>query len=126
MFRRLGRKSLVVALIAMLSAHWAFLQTIAWTGMIVCYSEHASLKVALRETFDGKHPCPLCRAIAAAKKSQKKSEFTAQTQKLEFPPTKETIVVIAPSQFQFLPQFDCFADSFIQKPPVPPPRGFFI
>ena len=57
--------------------HWVALQTVAWAGMIVSYSEKAPLKTALAETFDGKHPCPLCKAIAAGKKSEKKSEFTA-------------------------------------------------
>ena len=68
--------------------HWVALQTVAWAGMIVSYSEKAPLKTALAETFDGKYPCPLCKAIAAGKKSEKKSEFTAQTQNWNFRPRK--------------------------------------
>lgn len=106
--------------------HWVALQTVAWAGMIVSYSEKAPLKTALAETFDGKHPCPLCKAIAAGKKSEKKGEFTAPTPKLEFPPAQENPVLIAPWDFQLLPQANFFADSLAQRPPTPPPRGFFV
>ena len=88
--------------------HWVALQTVAWAGMIVSYSEKAPLKTALAETFDGKHPCPLCKAIAAGKKSEKKNEFTAPMPKLEFPPAQENPVLIAPSNFQLLPQANFF------------------
>ncbi|MGA9780236.1 MAG: hypothetical protein ACLPRE_09220 [Limisphaerales bacterium] len=126
MIVRLGKWVVVAMLVVSTGIHWVALQTVAWAGMIVSYSEKAPLKTALAETFDGKHPCPLCRAIAAAKKSEKKNEFTLQTQKLEFPPAKENPVLIAPSDFQLLPQANFFADSLMQKPPTPPPRGFFV
>ena len=85
-----------------------------------------SLSESVTCTFDGKHPCCLCKAIAAAKKSEKKNEFTLELMKLEFPPVPENFVIIAPSQFQLLPQVDSFADSLTEKPPTPPPRGFLV
>lgn len=84
-----------------------------------------SLSESVARTFDGRHPCPICKAIAAAKKSEKKSEFALQMQKLEFPPFKESFIFAAPSQFQLLPQANAFANLFVQEPPVPPPRGLF-
>jgi hypothetical protein len=125
-FVRFGKIFVVFALVATLGAHWALLQSVAWAGMMASYSERSTFKVALEKTFDGKHPCCLCKAIAAAKKSEKKNEFALQTQKLEFPPFKENVVLIAPSQFELLPQKNSFAESFLQKPPTPPPRGFFV
>jgi hypothetical protein len=80
----------------------------------------------MARTFDGQYPCPICRAIAAARQSEKKSEFTAQVQKLEFPPVRENFVLIAPSQFQLLPVANAFAESFNRQPLTPPPRGFFV
>ena len=79
----------MVALIAATGAHWALLQSVAWTTMLADNLRTHSLSESVARTFDGKYPCPLCKAIAAAKKSEKKSEFTLQTQKLEFPPIKE-------------------------------------
>ena len=85
-----------------------------------------SLSESVARTFDGKYPCPICKAIATAKKSGKKTEFTLQIQKLEFPPAKENPVLIAPADFQLLPQANTSADSLVQEPPTPPPREFFV
>jgi hypothetical protein len=123
---RLGKFFVVFTLVTMLGGQWTMLQSIAWVGMIANYSENGTFKEALVKTFDGKHPCCLCKAIAAGKKSEKKNEFTMQMQKLEFPPAKENFVLIAPSQFHLFPLVNSFADSLIQKPPTPPPRGLFV
>jgi hypothetical protein len=125
-FVRLGKIFVIVALIATTGMHWAVLQSVAWTTMLADNLRTRSLSESVLRTFDGKYPCPICKAIAAAKKSEKKSEFTLQTQKLEFPPTKENPVLIAPSSFQLLPPLNFFAESLNQKPLTPPPRGFFV
>ena len=93
--------------------------------MVVTYSENAPLKEALVKTFDGKHPCCLCKAIAAAKKSEKKIEFALQMQKLEFPPSPEHFILVAPARFQLLPLANSSAESLTQEPPTPPPRSIF-
>ncbi|MGH7976949.1 MAG: hypothetical protein ACREC8_09835 [Limisphaerales bacterium] len=126
MFVRLGKMSVVFALVAMIGAQWALLQTVAWTTMLADHLCTQSVTEAVAQTFDGKHPCELCKAIAAGKQSEKKNAFTLQTQKLEFPPAKENFVLIAPTQFELLPAANSFAKSLTQKPPVPPPRGFFV
>jgi hypothetical protein len=120
---RFGKIAVVFALIATLGAHWALLQTVAWTTMLANNLRSQPLSEAVAHTFDGKHPCPLCKAIAAGKKSEKKNEFTAPTPKLEFPPAKENPVLIAPSNFHLLPLANSFSDSLAQEPPTPPPRG---
>ena len=125
MFVRFGKIFVVVALIAATGAPWAVLQSVAWTTMLANNLCTHSLSESVARTFDGKYPCPICKAIAAAKKSEKKNEFTLQTQKLEFPPAKENPVLIAPSNFQLLPQMNFFADSLTQKPLTPPPRNLY-
>jgi hypothetical protein len=123
---RFGKLLVVAALVAMLGAHWTLLQTVAWTRMLADNLCTHSVKEAVTETFDGKHPCPLCKAIAAAKKSEQKKEFTLQVTKLEFPPAPENFILVAPSHFQLLPQASIFAESLPLKPPTPPPREFFV
>jgi len=122
----LAKFLVVAALVLTLGAHWALLQTVAWTAMLANNLRMHSFSESVCRTFDGKHPCPICLAIAAAKKSEKKSGFTFQTQRLEFPPLKESIALIAPSRFELLPQKNFSAESVSQKPPTPPPRGFFV
>jgi hypothetical protein len=124
-FVRLGKVLVVVALVTTLGAHWALLQTVAWTTMLASNLESASLHDAMAKTFDGMHPCCLCKAIAAAKKSQQKDQFVVDKQKMEFPPLQGNLVLIAPSRLDLFPRKNSFAKSFFPKPATPPPRGFF-
>jgi hypothetical protein len=125
-FKRLSKIFLVVALAAMLGAHWALLQTVAWTTMLADNLHSGSFHEAVAKTFDGRHPCCLCKAIAAGKQSEKKTELSFQSQKLEFPPLNENFTLIAPSQFRLLTLENSSAKSLAQKPLQQPPRGFFV
>ena len=57
----------LAAALGLSGGHWMLLQSVAWAGMIVEYSRHAPLQTALEETFDGKHPCPMCRMIESGR-----------------------------------------------------------
>jgi hypothetical protein len=123
MFVRVGKMLLIIALVATLGAHWALLQTVAWTTMLADNLQCSSFRDAVAKTFDGKHPCCLCRAIAAGKKSEKKSDSTLQWQKLEYPLVKEDFAFIRQSPSHRFEAMDSFSESRIQKPPTPPPRS---
>ena len=94
--------------------------------MLAANTGTASFAEAVSKTFDGEHPCPLCQAITAGKKSEQKSAITAPNLKMEFPPASENFVLLAPSAFEFLFAANTFAESVPQKPPLPPPRNFFV
>ena len=127
MFARFGKFFVVAALVLTTGAHWAALQTVAWTTMLAAnLSSRQSLAEAVSETFDGKHLCPLCKAIAAAKKSEKKSEAVSTSLKMEYPPVAEKILLFPPAQFESLPQKNFFADLLSSPPPLPPPRTFAV
>jgi hypothetical protein len=122
-----GKKFLVVlALVLSTGLDWAALQTVAWTTMLADNLRQQSLTQAVSQTFDGQHPCCLCKAIAAGKQSEKKTELSFQSQKLQFPPLNENFTLIAPSQFRLLPLENSSAKSLAQKPLLQPPRGFFV
>jgi len=54
----------VFALMVSIGGQWMLLQGVAWVGMAVSYSiEVGSVKEGLEKTFDGEHPCPLCKAV---------------------------------------------------------------
>jgi hypothetical protein len=115
----------ILALVATTGLHWIALQGVAWTTMLAANLRTQSLATAMIRTFDGKHPCPLCQAIAAGKKSEQKNDFSFQSQKMEFPPVTEDFVLIGPSKFELLPLANAFANSVFPQPLTPPPRGFF-
>ncbi|HEY1661206.1 MAG TPA: hypothetical protein VGI03_02205 [Verrucomicrobiae bacterium] len=124
-FAHFGRIFVSLALIAVLGGQWAMLQTVAWTTMLANNLQTGSFHEAVAKTFDGQHPCPLCRAIAAGKQSEKKNSF-AQSQKLEFTPFKGAIALLAPSRPDAASSENIFLESLPQKPLTPPPRWSFI
>jgi hypothetical protein len=124
---RCGKFLLVVVLVLSTGAHWAALQTVAWTTMLVANNLRTQpVTQAVSHTFDGEHLCPLCKAIAAAKKSEKKSEAVSPTLKLEFPPVAGKFVLISPRPSSVFSPAKFSADSSFPKPPVPPPRRFSV
>lgn len=113
---------IALALASSIGLHWTLLQVVAWTGMVVTYSQDAPLKDAVVKTFDGNHPCKLCTQIAQGKKTEKKTEFPVKDQKLSFCNLRQAYIFAAPSQFRLLPALDEFAEVLIHAPPSPPPR----
>jgi hypothetical protein len=80
----------------------------------------------MTKTFDGQHPCCLCKAIANAKKSEQKNQVASQDLKLDFLPVHESFALIAPSRLELFPRKDLSGESVSLKPPTPPPRPFFV
>jgi hypothetical protein len=121
-FARLPKLLIALALAGSIGLHWAFLQAVAWTGMIVSYSQAAPLSEAMQKTFDGRHPCKLCRQIAKEKQSEKKSEYKFEAAKLEFRYAPTTFIFHAPSSFCEHAFGNEAADRLADPPGTPPPR----
>jgi hypothetical protein len=123
---RVRRLTLIVTLVAFIfssGGQWTALQCLAWANMIREYSHMVPLAEAVRMTFSGEYPCPICKAIAAKKQSD-------DAKMLEL--AKHDKPVLAPS-FQFrrragteAPRFYAERETFFQfrsePPPTPPPR----
>ena len=61
----------VWTLVLTLGLHWALFQAVAWTGMLIAYSSDASFEEAVVKTFDGRHPCSLCKVIRKGRAEEK-------------------------------------------------------
>jgi hypothetical protein len=117
---------MVLALASSIGMHWAFFQSLAWVGMVISYSQDTTITEALAKTFDGKHPCALCKEIARGKQSEKKSEFPPQLKKLEFLATHARFIFSAPTHGWLLAPMDKRLKSVSFTPPTPPPRGVLV
>ena len=113
---------MAVALACSVGLHWSFLQSLAWTAMLADNLTTSSFSAALQRTFDGKHPCPLCKQIAAGKKSEKKAEFPGQLKKLEFLPAAPRFVFVRPVRPGEPAWAKVSLNSLLRAPPTPPPR----
>jgi len=113
---------IVCALVFAIGAHWTLLQSIAWLGMAVSYSHNSTLKEALVKTFDGKHPCTLCKVVQQGKSAQQKQDAQKQIAKLDLilDARPATIFCLVPKAFQAHGiAFPIFRND---SPPIPPPR----
>jgi hypothetical protein len=88
------------------------------------FSQNDSLVVALTKTFDGKHPCPLCKIIEKNKKSDQKQNAVRTEIKIDCillcdssgPKRSEAVI-----SGHFV--FPCESALVrYERPPVPPPR----
>jgi len=121
---RLPKLLLALALASSIGLHWAFFQTLAWAQMVINYSQNASLTEALEKTFDGKHPCKLCKNIAESKRSEKKSDSDLDLKKFEFSFVASEFIFSPPTFLDDPSPTNDLVATTIQTPPVPPPRQF--
>jgi hypothetical protein len=120
---RLRNALLIALLLAACGAHWGALQSVAWTRMLAENLRTVSFAEAVVRTFDGQHPCSICKVIASAKRSEKKAEFPQPLTKLEFPLTAQSLLLVVPLRFQFVRMSNELVESLSQQPPTPPPRA---
>ena len=127
---RTARLFVVAALMISIGLPWAALQSVAWVGMALSYSvEKGSVIEGLSDTFDGKHPCPLCHAVSSGQEKEKKQQHdkaSSQEKKLEMLPGQPLSLSLSlwmpkrsPAQYASL-KVD--GEARRNEPPLPPPR----
>jgi hypothetical protein len=90
--------------------------------MIVCYSREAPLAEAIARTFDGNHPCALCKHVAAGRKSDKKQSAEVGAVKPDLICATGHISVLPRSRDFGFAKFLVTLVSYRDPPPIPPPR----
>jgi hypothetical protein len=56
------------------------LQSVAWSRMLMAYSRGGQWISAVTKTFDGRHPCSLCKQIERAKSGEPSPERAAEVE----------------------------------------------
>jgi hypothetical protein len=103
--------------------HWALLQTVAWSGMLIRYSRVETFQSALSKTFDGKHPCALCKVVQQGRsEEQNQDPQTPQTSKLDFAILPVSGIDPAPLDFPRIEPAVQIAERRVESPPKPRPR----
>ena len=125
--RRVFKLAVVPLLVLCLGLHWALLQTVAWTGMLIRYSQDRPLAEAVSDTFDGQHPCPMCEVIEQGREDerQEREQYPSKSG-----PKMDWAIIWESSSFHFLEKREEFATVGCSRglrtrtPPTPPPRAF--
>lgn len=119
------RITVVLLLVLSLGLHWAFLQTVAWTGMLVSYAQQGTFTEAVSKTFDGEHPCKMCQFVEQGRAQERQQDQQAAKTCLKLEPGLvwcET-VVLAAVPHGWVVGNDTFSPTRSDQPPKPRPRG---
>jgi hypothetical protein len=120
---RIAHGVVVLALCLSIGAHWVVLQSVAWGTMVAQYAQHVPLSQAVAQTFDGDHPCNLCKRISAAQHSEKKSDKRTVTVKPDLICATRRIILRPRSVDFHFARLTISASPLADSPPTPPPRS---
>ena len=121
MLARLSRVIALFAAVQILGGHWLALQSVAWIGMVADYSRGETLAVALEKTFDGEHPCVLCKVVKSGREQQQQQEVSKLIVKVEAtlaPALRLPPPAASPWQYALRPSLETQRS---HAPPTPPP-----
>jgi hypothetical protein len=125
MLKRLPKVLIALALASSIGLHWAFLQAVAWTGMVISFSQDGPVTEAVAKTFDGHHLCSLCKQIEKDKRTEKKADCGFDFGKVKFPYARVVFLFNPPTLFWEILSADPVMSLRPCAPPVPPPRSLF-
>ena len=124
--RKIASFSISLALFLVIGGPWTVLQTVAWAKMVVDYSQGASVAEAVAKTFDGDHPCNLCKKISKVRQGEQKSPLVIQQAKKEGPfLAVKTVRLAEPPSIAVcypFPWMPAYSDSQF-RPPTPVPKA---
>jgi hypothetical protein len=115
---------MLLVLFAASGGHWMALQSLAWTRMLMSYSREGHIVAAVAKTFDGRHPCSLCKQIERAKSSEPQPlrAMEVENQATFVAPVMVAMVRMDGSSWKMeIPEWHGAARA--EQPAPPPPRG---
>jgi len=77
MSKKAVRLLIILLLFWVTGGQWVVLQSLAWVNMVRDYSRTDTVCHAISNTFDGNHPCPMCRLIQKQRSEESKNQKSA-------------------------------------------------
>ena len=124
--RKIASLFVSLALFFIMGGPWAVLQTIAWAKMVVEYSRDTSVGEALSKTFDGEHPCGMCKKISKVRSEERKSPALVFQIKKDGPFISLKSVGLTPPMETKTILFNTLSVTYPSvrfEPPIPVPRA---
>lgn len=122
-----GTAASLCAVLFMIGGHWFLLQSVAWSRMLADFARESPLSEAIVKTFDGRHPCKMCRNIQEGRQQEEQQQKAPWLKPDRAP---EWFVESRPVRLPARPAHSTDAvariprllPDFIESPPTPPPR----
>jgi len=121
---RFGQVLMLLVLFAASGGHWMVLQSVAWSRMLVSYSQEGRFATAVVKTFDAQHPCDLCKRIAQSKgtEPQPARALEVETNAVFVAPAVTVIVRLEGISWRLkIPE--AHGELRAEQPTAPPPRS---
>ncbi len=92
--------------------------------MIITYSRDASFSEAVSKTFDGEHPCAMCKAIkqGRAEEKQQQKQPVKPDSKMDLGLVWQSVAFGFSCDRELISSTDSHAPSWREAPPKPRPR----
>jgi hypothetical protein len=105
----------------MIGGHWMALQSAAWIEMVIDYSNQSPLSLALEKTFDGTHPCKLCKTVSKGRSHEQKNEKAKLLVKFQAVLAEQSGMLMPESKSVDYPVLARYHAALRSPPPTPPP-----
>lgn len=107
-----------------LGVHWFALQSVGWASMLVSRTQTAGWQEAVRTTFDGEHPCEVCKLVSAGRKAEKLPSVEFKVTKIEAGVPSDQVEIPEPPAVAGVPvALVDLPPSLRSVPSLPPPRS---
>lgn len=107
-----------------LGVHWFALQSVGWASMLVSRTQTAGWQEAVRTTFDGDHPCEVCKLVSAGRKAEKLPSVEFKVTKIEAGVPSDQVEIPEPPAFTGVAVAAIAVPSSVRSAPsLPPPRS---
>ena len=119
-----GSITCLLAIFISAGAHWAVLQSFAYTRMLVEFAEQESWGTAVKKAFDERYACSLCPKIRDGfNQEQKEPSTLGEMYQPEFLLDSNDWILFTPVAFGEVICVPSQYVDFSKAPPKPPPRA---
>lgn len=124
--QRVSRALTVLVALLLAVGPLGLLQVVAWTGMAFNYGTRYGVTEGLGRTFDGQHPCSLCKEITKTRADNKESPSAVAVTPVKVIGVLSVIAQcptaeLSETRFAYYPASDFFTTRS-DRPASPPPR----
>jgi hypothetical protein len=123
--RRASHYLLIAIMMVAMGGHLALLQTVAWGRMLMTYSNGTTMAVAVEKTFDGGHPCSLCKLVSRTKSEEKEKNAALRPEMGMHVAIPASIAVPMPRETEVdlvIPAYGGHMSKVFLAVPMQPPR----
>jgi len=92
-------------------------------GMLVSYSQQDGLSAAIEKTFDGKHPCKICKVVKKGSADEHEKQVVKSATKIDWILSDKSVVAWTATWVEVEWQADDFGHLRFVSPSIPPPKA---